>query len=337
MDLFYIAYRIAQQSAGPSTLCPSRREVYHTLNPHPALSPVPDPSNQEVIREQQENEEAYRQLLAQGALAVLLPTEDLENTCLRTLVGDILADLILGEAISGKACQGWFIWKAIFGLITIIKRHGQDKISSKESESTPESRLEKFGLVSTQAERENDSSSKRNQSRVSTLMWKILQYGYLAFVALRFVIVGLVGVASSSPSTSNSTISSTPTTPINHGNEALAWPVGGGRRRPVLRYRVFGLVSQILDLSKRMPWLAGMGAFLQHTVVAGPGNLGEADRIFDRSVQSLSHSPLHVFHPILNPPSLPGAKARPLSTRVERPSNQGCILAGHCMWSSSSL
>lgn len=293
-DFLNIAYRIAQQSAGQTAFRSSLRDVYHTLNPHPALSPVPDPSVQETIREQQENEEAYRQLLAQSALAVLLPTEDLENTCLRTLVGDILADLILGEAISGKACQGWFIWKAISGLIKLVKRHGRDKISNKESEGTPESRLEKFGLVSTKAERENDRlTAKRSQSRMSILMWKILQYGYLAFIALRFVIVGLFQVASSSPSTSGSTNSSTPTTPINHGNEALAWPVGGGRRRPVLRYRVFGLVSQILDLSKRMPWLAGMAAFLQHTMVAGPGNLGEADRILDRSVHSLFYSPLH--------------------------------------------
>lgn len=248
---------------------------------------MPNPYLQETIKEQHENEEVYRQLLAQGALAVLLPTEDLENTCLRTLVGDILADLILGEAISEKACEGWFIWKAISALITVIKHHGREKISSKESESTSKSRLEKYGLVSTKAEREKERSSKRSQSRMTILMWRILQYGYLAFMTIRFVIVGLFQVASTSPSTSGSTMSSTPTTPVNHINEAPAWPMGGGTRRPVLRYRVFGLVSQLLNLSKRMPWLAGMAAFLQHTVVAGPANLGEADGVLDRSVHSL--------------------------------------------------
>ena len=257
------------------------------MNSHPALSPVPDPSAPETAKEQHENEEVYRQLLAQGALAVLLPTEDLENICLRTLVGDILADLILGEAISEKACEGWFIWKAISGLITVIKHHGREKISREESESIEKSRLEKFGLVSTKAERKQGSASNRSQSRVSILMWRILQYGYLAFMVFRFVIVGLFRVASPSPSPSNmgsGISSSTPTTPITHGNGALAWPMGGGTRRPVLRYRVFGLVSQLANLSKRMPWLAGMVAFLQHTIVAGPGNLGEADGILDRSV-----------------------------------------------------
>lgn len=288
--LFNIAFRTAQQRVDEGPFRSSLRKVYHTLNPHPALSPVPDPPTKEIIREQRQNEEAYRQLLAQGVLAVLLPTEDLENTCLRTLVGDILADLILGEAISGKACEGWFIWKAISGLITVAKRHGKEKISSNESERAPGSRLEKFGLVTTKAEREKDASSKRNQSQASILMWKILQYGYLAFIAVRFVIVGLFQVASSPPSTSGSRSSSTPTTPISHGKEALAWPVGGGTRWPVLRYRVFGLVSQILNLSKRMPWLAGMAAFLQHMVVAGPGNLGDAGGILDRSVHFLFSS-----------------------------------------------
>ncbi|KAK2767474.1 hypothetical protein FQN54_003631 [Arachnomyces sp. PD_36] len=349
-----ISYRTAQQREDTAPFRSPLRKVYHTLNSHPALSPVPDPSDHKTIEEQRENEEAYRQLLARGALAVLLPTEDLENTCLRTLVGDILADLILGEAISGKACEGWFIWKAISGLITVIKNHGREKINRKESESTPESRLQKFGLVQTKAERENERLSKRGQSRASIWMWRILQYGYIAFMAIRFVIVGLFEVASSSPSTTSNTrsaFSSTPTTPITHGNETLAWPMGGGARRPVLRYRVFGLVSQILNLSKRMPWIAGMAAFMQHTVVAGPGNLGEADGILDRFLHEIiqNHLLTPTFLPIIllatrtalfpaNARPGPNSNANPIPDAPQNPITDpdGVTTSNHSQRSSAS-
>ena len=74
--------------------------VYHALNPHPALSPIPNPNDPDACAEQSANETLYFQLLVQGVLAVLLPTEDLENDCLRTLVGDGIADLV-EDGVSG--------------------------------------------------------------------------------------------------------------------------------------------------------------------------------------------------------------------------------------------
>ena len=60
--------------------------IFHNLQPLPALiSP--------------ENESDYLRLIADGCLAVLLPTEDLDSDCERTLVREILACLIFRKGI----------------------------------------------------------------------------------------------------------------------------------------------------------------------------------------------------------------------------------------------
>jgi sorting nexin-19 len=60
--------------------------TFHNLQPHPALlSP--------------ETEADYLRLIADGCLAVLLPTEDLASACERSLVREILASLILRKGL----------------------------------------------------------------------------------------------------------------------------------------------------------------------------------------------------------------------------------------------
>jgi hypothetical protein len=186
------AYRTAKQ--GSSLVCvPSPTQViYHQLNPHPSLSPPPDglysSSSPGQLVEQQENERLYRHLLAQGVLAVLLPTEDLENVCLRTLVEDILSDLLLGNEVSGKICEGWFIWAAVSKAIQLARRRGIDttKDAVKSNDGDGFGRLERFGLLSN--DRLENISPKNNQSRISIWLWKTLYTAYLFYLSLRFVI-----------------------------------------------------------------------------------------------------------------------------------------------------
>jgi hypothetical protein len=222
----------------------------------------------------------YRQLLVQGVLAVLLPTEDLENVYLRTLAGDVLADLILDGEVSDKACEGWFIWEAITKLIAVFRGNGV----SNEVENIQKSRLERFGLLSTKEDQDGDDSPGSSQSYVSALFWRTLQYSYLACIAIRFVVAGLFRVASSPSSilTRGPVATSTPTIPINSVGEIPPLSSNSIARTPVLKYRVFGMISQLADLSKRMPWLAGSLALAQHAIVNGPGRLGEADGILDK-------------------------------------------------------
>lgn len=262
-----VAYRLAKQQSTLSGLHTSTRTIYHALNPHPSLSPVPDPSRPESITQQRENEAAYRQLLVHGTLAVLLPTEDLENTCLRTLVGDILADLILGSQVGGRVCEGRFLWEAITKLVDINQR-------PCDSERGTEDRLRKFGLIpSTEEEELQDSSwAYQTQQRVSAWIWAALQYVYVTFIALRFVATGLFDVASRTPVTSSR---ETKGPPPSSATIAV-------NQRAVIDYRLFSMLSELLNVPRRMPWLGGLLALFQYLVLAGPGRLGHADSVLDR-------------------------------------------------------
>ncbi|OAX83610.1 hypothetical protein ACJ72_02023 [Emergomyces africanus] len=285
IEAHIVAYRTACQQPhlnGPASYF---HTIYHTLNPHPALSPVPDPSDNTTIAEQQKRETVYRQLLAQGVLAVLLPTEDLENVCLRTLVGDILADMILGELVSDKASEGAFIWEILTRLITTVKQDGHNNEKADHiPTSVQRSRLESFGLLAPKHGSCRSDSSGANQSNLSMLLWRILQYCYLTFVTIRFVLVGLFQVALSSPPGSSHRLLSASSQPtlINPTYVPQSLSNAGSLRRPVLQYRIFGMVSQLVNVSGRMPWLGGILALAQHAMVEGPGKFGDTGEIVDR-------------------------------------------------------
>ena len=262
-----VAYRLAKQQSGLSGLHTSPRVIYQALNPHPGLSPVPDFFNGDSIAQQRENEAAYRHLLVHGTLAVLLPTEDLENTCLRTLLGDILADLILGDQVSGTVCEGWFLWGTITKFIEVYRENPPDKI--KRTQGRQEDRLRKFGLLST--EEDERRSCRKAQSRLSVWVWSILQYAYITFIALRFIATGLFRAASI-PSSAQSRVSKGPSTNATTPTSP----------RPVFDYRLFSMLSELLDVPRRMPWLGGLLALSQHLLLAGPGRLGETYSVLDR-------------------------------------------------------
>ncbi|KAI5304329.1 hypothetical protein KEM56_006621 [Ascosphaera pollenicola] len=213
----------------------SHIHVYHTLNPHPAFNPVPDPATPSSMTSQSETETIYRQLMAQGVLAVLLPTEDLENVCLQTILGDIMADLILGEVVSKKVCENYSIWEYLTKIFILIREKlGNDQISKANrsrggasftaattgtaaESNSQKSRLEKFGLLAkpdlndgsgsnvasatavTAADGPPDMKALLVSSRaaLSAFLWTVLQYLYLAFITIRFVATGIYRVYSS--------------------------------------------------------------------------------------------------------------------------------------------
>ena len=256
-----IAYRISHQPM-QSSLTTDPRVIYHNLHPHPALSPVPDPTEPAIVEEQVRHETEYRQLLVQGALAVLLPTEDLENACLQTLVADIVGETILGNAVGGKVCEGWFVWMSITKIAEAVKARMEPEDTTRGTEIGSKSRLEKFGLLSYEgAENTSPKSRSPRGSAVSAILWTMLRCGYLTFVALRLIIVGLVA-ASSKPlrcplSTKSGGVKSAPMT-------ATMEPP-----KPLLAFRIFSLISTLLDLPLRMPWLSGSLSLAQHHLLTG--------------------------------------------------------------------
>lgn len=260
----------------------SHRALYHELNPHPGLSPVPDFADPETITAQSENEAVYRQLLVQGTLAILLPTDDLENGSLRALVGDILADLILGKAVGDRICEGVFLYEVITKL-TGIMRHRESPENAGSTSAPPANRLEKYGLLST-----NDkpaSPQPASQSQATIWIWNVLQSIYVGYVALRFIATGLLRVASNPrPGSSHGAGVSFPTATPNFPKEGIESSLSDDitNKRPVLDYRVVSMASQLLGMSRRMPWLSGLLALIQHLILAGPGRIGDTDGVFDR-------------------------------------------------------
>jgi hypothetical protein len=257
---------------------PSAREIYHSLNPHPGLSPVPNESTASQLSEQQQNENLYRHLLAQGVLAVLLPTEDLGNVCLRTLVEDVLSDLILGNQVSGRICEGWFIWTAISKVITVVKQRDSEAtvtIGQGLDAVAEANRLERFGLLSGDGN-DDRNTQEHSQSTASLWVWKILYSIYLAYVTMRFIIGGLLHTASSNPeATTTEMLQTDPVTTVKATNQPSLC-------RPVLSYRAFGLISRSLGVPQRMPWLNGLLSLIQTLLLTGPGKLGETGSVLDR-------------------------------------------------------
>lgn len=274
------AYRTARESSvGAEDPGWRLRVVYHTLHPHPALSPTPGPGDEDVAK-QQEAEKIYRQLLAHGAMAVLLPTEDLQNVCLRTLVGDILADLLLGGVVSRKVSEGWFIWDAISKILASLNQkpqndgveHDQSGNLEKDDPEPDQERSSKFDSYSTQ----------RNQSVFLSTLFNLMQYCYIAYVVFRFVALGLFRVSPPSSSTSTTSPPAYASNSINSKEATPSWSKGNIVRLPVLEYRIFSLISQLLDISSRMPWLGGILALVHHLLMTGPGKVGTADGVIDR-------------------------------------------------------
>ena len=248
-----LAYRTATRPLAPTPApAPTApRAVYLALLPHPAFSPAPDPSDPIATANQQKNEAVYRQLLAHAVLAVLLPAEALRETCLRTLVADVLGDMILGNAVGGRACAPWMVWEGIAraaeGHAEVEKAHrSHRRVRSRRDrheagDGGPDARRLREPLPMT--------------SRLVGLGWLVLRHVLLALAALRFVIEGLVAAAGS-PSHDAS-------------------PPGlAGATKPILAYSIFGLVSQLLELPGRMPWTVGALELGQHHLVSGALRVG---------------------------------------------------------------
>jgi PXA domain len=87
MYVFNVDFRLATvKHDGEFTPFTDFDATFHNLQPHPALASA-------------ETEDDYLRLIADGCLAVLLPTEDLDSDCERTLVREILACLILRKGL----------------------------------------------------------------------------------------------------------------------------------------------------------------------------------------------------------------------------------------------
>jgi len=248
------------------------------------------------VVEQRESESEWRQLLVQGLLAVLLPTEDLKNGCLRALVAEIFAEMILGNSVSGKACEGWLLWECITKIAEIPHTDREQEEPQSTQNDTEQSlpRLERFGLLATHKDQEHRSRKRiittgwRHHNlllvSISSLFWSIVQYAFLAFTAVRAVVSGLLNTASL-PSrliaSEQPYVGAQDQSHLAH-MDAKAKKKPTRITRPILSMKLWSCAAQLADLNLRMPWLLGFISMLHNGALTGPGKVGETDGVLDR-------------------------------------------------------
>ncbi|KAG9239231.1 PXA domain-containing protein [Amylocarpus encephaloides] len=284
LDVHLQAYRTAHNPANPAPLESKPREIYHSLWPMPALSPVPDEPGGPLTQQQINKEALYRQILVQGVLAVLLPTEDLENDCLTTLVGQIFSEMILGNGIGGKGSEPWLIWEGITKIAEVMQAQlPRSKANVRLARSNSGS-IDAFPIPDAMSTRKNNWGVEWSLQKT---FWLVLQYLFVAFTAIRFLVLTL---ATSSSLPSRIATSKTPNLGILRDQMSLPDPDPtpadddkfSPSKTPIIKMKIWSAAAHLLDFDFRMPWLAATLSMLQWGALMGPGQLGTTDGRIDK-------------------------------------------------------
>jgi len=250
------------------------------------LSPVPIESDPLTAQNQAVNEAAWRQLLFQGILALLLPPEDLQNPCLEVLVNEIFAEMIMGNGVSGKACEGWLIWDGIAKALTKAQRKSEEVIEQLEPPAI--NRLEQFGLLSAKQDPVNNTPVKPTNNifqKLTRLLLELLRILVMGYVFLRLTVVTLMDSASLPSRSSDEHHTQVNGTSMHSSNASITSALSQldtAPKRPILEMMVWSVPSRLLSLDLRMPWFVTSLSFVQYYLVNGPGKLCSADGRIDR-------------------------------------------------------
>ncbi|KZL83340.1 pxa domain-containing protein [Colletotrichum incanum] len=284
LDRHILAYRAAHDpvSKPPTEIDP--REVYHSLCPLAPLSPIPRLGDPSSVADQQGNEAVYRQLLVQGVLAVLLPTEDLENDCLTSLVGQIFSELIIGNVLANRLSQPWLIYECLIILTRVLEKKGPEPIEEGVAESSP------AGSKSV------GPKPVRRSWSIQGVFWSLVQWSFLAFTSIRLLITTLA-MSSSLPPRSDGDLNekhevtgqiSNPKTPNTATNSNGARPV----KTPIVAFKLWTCILDLIEMDTRMPWLSGTLSMLQLGAMKGPGRVAGLNGAMDRLISHTIHQHL---------------------------------------------
>ncbi|SPO01113.1 related to MSS51 protein [Cephalotrichum gorgonifer] len=316
------------------------REVYHSLCPLPYLSPVPKPDAPETVTLQLENETAYRRILVQGVLAILLPTEDLENPCLTSLVGQILSETIIGNVIANKAAQPWLLYEGLSILarnVSEARKGEQGRRGDPGKSSHRRSRSELNSSSPSTPQPVAPLSSFAHRLLISALHWM-----FLAYALVRLLVTTLASASSFPRRTGRSSGSGSGgdigekgymTSGAGAGDTSLGGSSlveDGPLKVPVVDFRVWACIANLIDLRSRMPWLSGGISMVQLGLLEGPGRIASLDGALDRF---LSHHIQSLFTPTHLPPLLRSLRAAlfpnnaPGTPSLRPPSNDAELVA----------
>lgn len=249
------AYRASHQPGVQLPLEINSHDVYHALNPLPALSPVPRFEDSTTADSQSRNEALYRQLLVQAILSILLPTEDLENPCLTALVEQIFSELIIGNVVINKASQPWLLYEGICIIARVLQ---QKKAGPKDGAA--------ISMI----------GRRRRQWSMQSVLFSVISCITLLVTSLRLCFKSLIA-ASSLPTRSRNT-----DTASNHADGKRPARNAARPAVPVIEFRFWTCLGTVTELNSRMPWLHGMLSLIQYGVVYGPWQIAAVDGLLDR-------------------------------------------------------
>lgn len=264
--------------------------IYHALRPHSALSPLP--INETTAQAENENEIDWSQLLVSRIMPLVLPPEDLLNPCLNVLVSEIFSDMIIHKSVLGKISQPWLIWEGVTKAIYSLRSISQP---TQGQETSPISRLDQYGLLSTEKNKKPESSSKQCMmvEAFRVAIWSSLYYIMIAWTIFRSLIAALMSSSSIAPrqirAAPKRMIESWESTSMEATDGAQSTAVDNIVIRPLVSMRIWSCIAKLVSLEQHMPWLAGMASLLQWLSLNGPGRVCRANSALDRYVVSLFH------------------------------------------------
>ena len=215
------------------------------------------------LEQQLENEAIYRQLLVKAVLAVLLPTEDLENPCLTALVEQILSELIIGNVIGKKASQPWLLYEGICTTARVL-----------EEKKTAATQRIVSGNYSV------DSITSQNKGRrwsVRGFFLLIIQLVIVSVSTIRFLVT-TAAKSTSLPLRITPTHDDTGKGPSASNKDDSS----SSSKAPFLEFKLWSCVGELVQLSSRMPWAFGCLSLLRYGAVHGPGQMAGLNQPVDR-------------------------------------------------------
>ncbi|KAK9479347.1 PXA domain-containing protein [Lipomyces japonicus] len=251
LDAHLRDYKLARQKVGTAYAAgQSFEQMFHALQPHPALVPPADAklgdksvSATENSNDYDDMEHKFLAVLSKGILAVLLPSEDLGSSVERALLKTLLADVVLWKAID-KLSEPFMIHEIISKVI-------EKSLSGKDRE-----------------ENQDGSTLSAESSIVPfTFITLITEIFRLIVRFISFFQAGIVFLISFANSSEPSSLSHKQT------NNSSA-PHYNSTSSSLLTIALFPTVVRLLNLQSRQPWLMATIELLTLPLVSlPPGSL----------------------------------------------------------------
>ncbi|KAF6815702.1 PXA domain-containing protein [Colletotrichum sojae] len=274
LDRHILAYRVAHDPVARPPIEVDPREVYHSLCPLPSLSPIPRPEDPETIAKQKENEALYRQLLVEGVLAILLPTEDLENGCLTSLVGQIFSELIIGNALANRLSQPWLIYECLIIITRVLDRKASEPMEEGVAEA-----MQAGSAVPL-------AKPGRRSWSIQGVFWTLVHWAFLTFTTMRLLVTTLAMSSSLPPRSEEASFETQEMTDQMSESKTPKAPASLDEpepvKAPIVVFKLWTCISDLIELDARMPWLSGMLSMLQLIAMKGPGRVADLNGPLDR-------------------------------------------------------